>query len=81
MDNYKRRDFFKIGAVSSGVFAGSGMKKSHAAKEDRTTIGHSHPHKSIILDNSQTSILKNGLSKLLELTEGLSFKPLPFRMI
>ncbi len=77
MDNCGRRDFIKIGAVSSGVFAGSGMKKSHAAKEDRTTIGHSHLHKSIILDNSQTSILKNGLSKLLEMTEGLSFKPLP----
>ncbi len=77
MDNCKRRDFLKMGAVSSGVFAGTRIKKSHASEEDGFMIDHSHSHPSIILDNSQKAILKNGLSTLLKMAEGLSFKPLP----
>ena len=42
MDNYGRRDFLKIGAVSSGVFTGSGMKKGHAAEEDIEKIHYNN---------------------------------------
>ena len=68
MDNCRRRDFLKIGAVSSGVFANSGMKKSHAIEEDGIKIDHTHSHNSIILDNSKSTILKNCLSRLLKMT-------------
>ncbi|HEC62022.1 MAG TPA: hypothetical protein ENI27_07180, partial [bacterium] len=77
MCDFKRRDFLKMGAISSGIFVGSGIEKSHAAdKEER--LSDKMRHKKIVnLNPSQNKILVNGLSELVRITEGLNFKTLP----
>ena len=77
MDNYGRRKFLKIGVVSSGVLANREMKSADAAEKSENIKDNTYHNKSFILDPSQYAILKNGLSVLLEMTEGLSFKPTP----
>ena len=74
-DTYKRRDFLKMGAVSSGTIAGGKLKTGHTAEKGENM--HDSEEKIVVLDTAQENILKNGYSELLRLSEGLSYKKLP----
>ena len=77
MKNIGRRSFLKVGAVGSGIAAGSSSDISHAYTRGRHMRDHHHSGKPIELEPELNTILKNGLSELLSMTEGLDYKTLP----
>ena len=53
-DTYKRRDFLKMGAVSSGTIAGGKLKTGHTAEKGENM--HDSEEKIVVLDTAQENM-------------------------